>query len=133
MHQGGCLCGAVRYEVTGDLAPVQFCHCSDCREAQGSAFGANIPVATADFRLISGAGRLKAYQSSPGKQRVFCADCGSPLFSRLDSAPERLRLRAGSLDAPTGARPGFHFYVADKADWWRIEDDLPQYPRERPT
>ena len=52
MQTGSCLCRAVKFEVAGDLAPIQLCHCGDCRKAQGSAFAANILVATADFRLL---------------------------------------------------------------------------------
>jgi hypothetical protein len=133
MHTGSCLCGAVRYQINGEIAPIQLCHCGDCRKAQGSAFGANVPVATADFRLLSGEDSLRVYESSPGKERVFCGTCGSPILSRLTAHPERIRLRAGSLDAPVGAPLAFHFYVASKADWWPIDDDLEQYPAERPV
>lgn len=133
MHTGSCLCRAVKFEVTGDLAPIQVCHCGDCRKAQGSAFATNIPVATADFRFLSGEDRLKAYESSPGKERVFCADCGSPIFSRLKSKPEVVRLRAGALNEPVETKLAFHFYTASKASWWPISDGLPQYPHERPA
>jgi hypothetical protein len=122
----------VRYEVDGDLPPIQVCHCGDCRKAQGSAFATNLPVPTADFRLLSGADRLKAYESSPGKERVFCADCGSPIFSRLKARPDVVRLRAGTLDEPVATEVGFHFHTASKAGWWPITDDKPQYPAERP-
>jgi len=133
MRSGSCLCRAVRFEIDGDLAPIQFCHCGDCRKAQGTAFASNIPVATKDFRLLSDEAELQAYESSPGKERVFCRRCGSPIFSRHVSAPGVVRLRAGALDAPTGAAPGFHFHVASKADWWDITDDLPQHPHARPA
>ncbi|UTP40796.1 GFA family protein [Phenylobacterium sp. LH3H17] len=133
MHTGSCLCRAVRFEVTGDLAPVQVCHCGDCRKAQGSAFGANIPVATADFTLLSGEGELRAYESSPGKERVFCSRCGSPVFSRLTGKPGVVRLRAGSLDEPVATEIGFHFYVASKASWWPIAGEATSYDGERPA
>ena len=133
MQSGSCLCRAVRFEVVGDLAPIQVCHCGDCRKAQGSAFGTNIPVATADFRLVSGAEQLQAYESSPGKERVFCRRCGSPIFSRLTARPDLVRLRAGTLDGPVATEVGFHFHVASKAGWWPITDGKPQYPDERPT
>lgn len=133
MHTGSCLCRAVRFEVTGDLAPIQVCHCGDCRKAQGAAFGTNIPVASADFRLLSGEDHLQAYESSPGKERVFCRTCGGPIFSRLTARPDLVRLRAGTLDTPVESRVGFHFHTASKADWWPISDDLPQHPHERPA
>ena len=133
MITGSCLCGAVRYEIEGHLAPIQLCHCNQCRKAQGAAFAANIPVAAAQFRLVSGEDHLKAYQHSPGKERVFCTGCGAPIFSRRLADPGTLRLRAGLLDNPTHAAPSFHFHTASKADWWEIaDDDLPRFPGPRP-
>lgn len=134
MHTGSCLCRAVRFEVLGDLAPIQLCHCGDCQKAQGAAFGANIPVARDALRFVAGEESLRAYESSPGKERVFCSVCGSPILSRLAAAPGTVRLRAGSLDAPVGARLDFHFHTASKADWWELADDgLPHYPGPRPA
>jgi len=132
MHTGSCLCGAVRYEIAGELAPLQLCHCSQCRRASGAAFAANMPVRNEDFRVIAGADKLKAFASRPGKERVFCADCGSQLFSRNAGFPDHVRVRARGLDAPAAPPLAFHFHVASKAPWWPIEDDLPQYPAARP-
>ncbi|MDZ4373328.1 MAG: GFA family protein [Phenylobacterium sp.] len=133
-HRGGCLCGGVRYEVEGPLAPVQFCHCGQCRKAQGSAFAANVPVASDSFRLVQGEDLLREHRASPGKRRVFCGACGSPIFSQRDAAPEVKRLRAGSLDGD-GADliPGFHIQTRSKAAWWPLPATLPAYPDEPPT
>jgi len=133
MHTGSCLCRAVRFEVAGKLAPIQACHCGHCRKAQGGAFATNIPVATADFTLLSGEAELRAFESSPGKERVFCGRCGSPVFSRLASKPEVVRLRAGTLDEPVATEIGFYFHVASKASWWPITDDAPRFLGERPA
>jgi hypothetical protein len=133
MQTGGCLCGAVRYEIAGPLAGVQLCHCSQCRRASGSAFAANMPVRAEDFRITSGeGGALKAFESSPGKQRVFCGACGSPIISRSAGDPGWVRVRAGTLDEPADTSAAFHFHVASKAGWLAITDDLPQYPGARP-
>ncbi len=134
--EGGCLCGAVRYRVSGPLGPVVLCHCGQCRKAQGSAFAANAPVSTHDFMLLRGADSLTAYASSPGKWRSFCRHCGAPIHSRRDSAPGVLRLRLGSLDdSPATAaalQPAAHIHVASKAPWWPITDDLPQHAGVEP-
>jgi hypothetical protein len=133
VHGGGCLCGAIRYEIEGDLAPIQICHCEDCRKAQGSAFAANVPVATARFRVTAGETRLRAYQSSPGKERLFCSVCGSPLLSRLSDRPDMVRIRAGTLDGGAPVHVGFHFFTASRAGWWPILDALPRYAGPRPA
>jgi len=132
IHAGGCLCGGVRYEVAGPLAPVQLCHCGQCRKAQGGPFGANTPVASAAFRLMQGADLLREFRASPGKRRVFCGTCGGPIFSQRDDAPDALRLRAGTLDDGAGLELGFHIQTASKASWWPIVDDLPAYPAAGP-
>jgi hypothetical protein len=134
MNTGGCLCGGVRYEVEGPLAPVQLCHCGQCRKAQGGAFGANVPVDGAAFRLIQGEDLLREYRASPLKRRVFCGTCGSPLFSQRDDTPGALRLRVGTLDGDgAGLEIGFHIQAASKAAWWPIDDDHPAYPEVGPV
>jgi hypothetical protein len=130
-YRGSCLCGGVAYEYAGEFGLFSLCYCAQCRKAQGSAFVAVLPVNTTDFKLIRGENLLKAYSASPGKERVFCGTCGSPLFSRLQSKPELLRLRVGTLDTPIGRKPESHQFVASKADWYDILDHVPQYA-ERP-
>lgn len=132
MHTGGCLCGGVRYEIRGAIGPVTLCHCAQCRKAQGGAHVAAAPVASADFHLVAGADLLAAWESSPGKERVFCRRCGSPILSRRRADPAGLRLRIGTLDTPLGRRPAAHIWVSDKADWDIIEDTIAQYERFEP-
>lgn len=127
MHTGGCLCGGVRFRIRGALAPIQICHCSQCRKAQGTPFASNLPVAASAFELLAGAELLKQFESSPGKQRVFCSRCGSPVYSRKDALPDVLRIRVGLLDEPVMAQPAVHFYTGSKAGWWSIRDDLPRF------
>ena len=126
-YTGSCLCGRIAFEIEGELAPIQLCHCRQCRKAQGGAFAAVIPVATSAFRFVRGAGSLKPYESSPGKQRCFCAECGSPVFSRRQSLPGVLRVRAGLIDGPLPVRPAWHAHTGSKCDWWPIDDGLLQY------
>jgi hypothetical protein len=126
--RGSCLCGGVRYALTAPLTEIGLCHCQQCRKANGSAFAANAPVPETAFQLQVGAELLKAYESSPGKQRVFCGHCGSPIYSRNAKKPGVLRLRIGLLDTPAGHTPDFHFMTAYRADWYAIRDKLPQYP-----
>ncbi|KAF0809086.1 glutathione-dependent formaldehyde-activating protein [Alcanivorax sp. S71-1-4] len=127
-HTGSCLCGGVRYQVTGPLPGIQLCHCGQCRRAQGTPFVTNMPVARSAFTLLSGEDLLQRYESSPGKTRVFCRHCGSPLYSERDTMPDVLRIRAGSLEGDVQAAPAVHIYTVDACNWWPINDELPQYP-----
>jgi hypothetical protein len=126
MLTGRCLCGGVRYEVTGSLGPVALCHCSMCRRASGTAFASNASVQGDDFHLRAGAELVQTYESSPGKLRHFCRVCGSPLWATDPKMPGYVRIRLGTLEDDPGVRPAFHFAVESKAPWFEITDDLPR-------
>ena len=126
MVTGSCLCGGVRYEVTGKLGPVALCHCGMCRKASGTAFASNASVERDRFRLTQGVDLVQRYESSPGHWRCFCRVCGSPVFGELAAMPTLVRLRLGLLDDDPGARPAYHWAIEFKAPWWTIRDDLPQ-------
>lgn len=127
---GGCLCGAVRYEIRGPLRDVVNCHCSKCRRFHGSV-GAYSAVAREDLVIIDGRG-LKYYDSAqdetPGVQRGFCSECGSSLFW---DAPEHghVAVAAGSLDDASDLKLMAHIWVGQKADWIEINDQLPKHVR----
>lgn len=127
-HHGACLCQGIRFRIEGDLAPIQICHCSQCRRVQGGPFATNIPVETARLTFLAGEDLLQRYESSPGKIRAFCRVCGSPVFSQRDTLPGVVRIRAGLLSEPVAAVLGFHAHVDSKAGWWPLQDDLPRYP-----
>lgn len=132
MLHGGCLCGRVSYEIDGAIAPIDYCHCSQCRRASGSAFAANATVASAAFRLTSGAELLREFESSPGKLRVFCSVCGSTLYAHYPAVPTELRLRVGTLSSDPVARASGHYHVASRAPWFTITDELPRYEGDGP-
>ncbi len=123
-----CLCGGITFRIDGELEPIQICHCSQCRRAQGSAFAANIPVKESAVHFDSGTELMAEYEATPGKRRVFCKRCGSPLYSARSSLPGVLRIRAGLIAEPLNVRPLFHAYVDSKANWYDIRDDVPQFP-----
>ncbi|HYD96594.1 MAG TPA: GFA family protein [Noviherbaspirillum sp.] len=132
MTRGSCLCGAVRYEYDGPFGTITVCRCSDCRKAQGSASVIAAPVDVAAFRWTGGQDLIAEYESSPGKKRAFCRNCGTPLYSRRDEQPQVLRLRMGTIDSETAARPSAHIFVANLPPWAQMDDDLPGYERLEP-
>ncbi|MDE2400855.1 MAG: GFA family protein [Burkholderiales bacterium] len=133
MHQGSCLCKGVTFTVAGELPPIQVCHCSQCRHAQGTPFATNIPVAEVQVTWLSGVELIHYYESSPGKFRCFCKTCGSPLFSKRASLPGILRMRAGTFDGDLLSRVGVHIYHGSKAHWWTGLDDAPKFDEMPPV
>ena len=133
MLRGSCLCGGVRYEISGKkLYRALNCHCSMCRKAHGAAFRSRATVRSSDFRLVSGDHLLTFFESSRGNHRGFCRVCGSPIVSKFDAYPSVLGLPLGALDDDPGVRPQLHVYVAYKAPWFAITDDLPQFAEGPP-
>src|SRR6266478_5531882 len=124
---GTCLCRKVRFEIRGELGSIVYCHCESCRKAQGTAFVANAPVADEAFAVTSGADLIAKYESSPGKYRCFCRNCGSPVYSYRASIPGTVRVRLGTLDGDPVLRPVLHSWVGEKAPWFEITDGLPQF------
>jgi len=124
---GGCLCGGVRYEYHGDIEEVSMCHCSQCRKAQGSAYVAVSPIQTDKFKLLQGQALLKEFRAVPHKARVFCSNCGSPIYSVRDDLPGVMRLRIGTIETPFQCPNAYHIYTGSKATWDQIHDTLPQY------
>ena len=131
MIEGSCLCGGVRYQYDGEIEEISICHCAQCRKAQGSAFAANSPIASARFRLIAGAELLKEYRATPGKARVFCANCGSPIYSAKDDLPETKRLRLGTVETPFACSNIYHIFVGAKASWLDIADTHPRFTERK--
>lgn len=127
--QGGCLCGAVRYEVSAPSVLARYCHCTHCQRRTGTALSANCLFPRESFRLLSGTEQLRAYQPPTGLPKLFCTNCGSALFSGDPFADEQVVIRMGTFDADPGIRPQYRQFVDSAAPWEPIPDDgLPRYP-----
>ena len=127
---GSCLCGAVRYEISGAFRLIGHCHCSMCRKSHGAAFATWGIVGPDQFQWTSGAEFVEAYGSSPGRERCFCRKCGSPLASA--HAGKVTEVVVGTVDGDPGARPREHIFVGSKAPWYEIADALPQHQQWPP-
>lgn len=121
---GRCLCGAIRYRIEGPVGEAHACHCGQCRRQSGH-FVAGADIAWGDVRIEDDA-TLRWFESSPGVRRGFCGACGSNLF--WVSEAYGASLSVGGLDGPTGLRIANHIFVADKGDYYEIDDDLPKHP-----
>lgn len=128
MHKGGCLCDRVRYQYEGEIEEISRCYCTQCQKAQGTAFVAVAPVQADRLKIVQGQEFLKEFRASPGKARVFCAECGSPLYSTREDLPDIKRLRIGTLETPIGATRQYHAFVSAKVSWYEINDKFSQHP-----
>jgi len=133
MYQGGCLCGVVRFEIHGPIRNIVYCHCSQCRKVQGSAFATNGIVNTDDFHVTCGSTELGKYEENPGQAKYFCCHCASPILSKNEACPGQVRVRLGTIETDIKERPVAHIYVSSKANWETIPDDgLPRYNEHEP-
>jgi hypothetical protein len=124
MDSGSCLCGNVQYKIEGKVGDVVHCHCRTCQKAHASAFSSVADVQDSEFQLLSGT--LNRYQSSPGKWRYFCGNCGTQIYAKREGT-QHLILRMGSLDTAPDTKAVNHIWVSHKASWYEFADDLPKY------
>jgi hypothetical protein len=124
---GGCLCGKVRYICEADPLLCVTCHCKNCQRQAGSALSVIIGVPEA---AVACDGALTTYNdtgdSGATVRRQFCGTCGSPVFTRVDSPPGMLFIKAGTLDDTSILKPAFHCYAKSKQDWVDL-GDLPAF------
>ncbi|WP_340677546.1 GFA family protein [Paraglaciecola sp.] len=133
MYLGKCLCGAVEISINGKISEIIHCHCSLCRKNSGTAFATNGFINAAEFTILSGKDSLSVFSFKPGRNRYFCAKCGSPVYSSNDSDPERYRIRLGILDSAISERPISHNFVSSQANWEDLDAQLPRYDAFEPS
>ena len=122
---GSCLCGRVNYQISGKVGDIVHCHCKTCRKAHGAAFSSVAAVDDSDFKL-SGREHLNSFESSKGKQRFFCTNCGTQIYAKREHT-RHIILRLGSLDDHPQASEKNHIWVSDQADWYSINNNLPEH------
>lgn len=123
VRTGSCICGSVRYTITGEMGAAGACHCSMCRKQSGHFIsGAKVPEGGLEFSSEEG---LRWYRSSDWAERGFCANCGSSLFYRLTDGSATIAM-LGAIDNPTGLKLTGHIFVGEKGDYYEITDGLPQ-------
>lgn len=132
MYSGQCLCGEVKIEIHGSITDIIHCHCSLCRKASGTAYATNGFVKTSEFSLVQGKELLRGFSLKQGRQRHFCSNCGSPVYSSNSADPQRIRIRLGILDSAITERPISHNFVSSKANWEDLDAKLPRYDGHEP-
>lgn len=131
-HQGGCYCGAVRYEIVGPPNWAGHCHCRSCQLSLGGAFATWAKVRAEDFFVIKG--EIRICEKTPGIKRGFCGDCGTTLTYAAEVEVEGQNWQAdawfsaATLDSPSIAGPAAHVFVSHQQPWIKLADGLPTFP-----
>lgn len=118
-RDGGCLCGSVRYRISGAPIWINACHCTDCQRLTGSAFGINIITEASNIELLSGELRIDQAPSPSGRGQTIhrCAACGTRMWSNYGT-PDVIRfVAAGTLDEPAAITPDIHIFTRSKLPW----------------
>lgn len=125
MISGSCLCGSVKYRISGKVGDIIHCHCKTCQKAHGTAFSSVATVNDTDFTIL-GDENLKYFESSMGKKRYFCTTCGTQIYAKRDNS-QHVILRLGSLDDDPKSNEKNHIWVSHKASWYSINSNLPEH------
>ena len=119
---GGCLCGAIRYRAIGKQIGSGYCHCKSCRHHTGAPVVAFVVFSKKQVKWLKG-NRIR-YQSSQGKFRSFCRNCGTSLTFEDD---ELVEFHVSTLDNPNECHPNEHTHYREKITWFELCDNLPKY------
>jgi hypothetical protein len=128
--EGGCACGAIRYQLRATPHDTGWCHCRLCQRNSGAPAIVFTTVGVEAFSITRGA--LATWRSSDFGERGFCAACGSLLTMRIDFQPDTIDVAAASLDRPEVVAPGFHIFCGAAIPWAVLDDGLPRHEQFRP-
>lgn len=126
---GSCLCGAIRYSVTGEPARFLHCHCSRCRKSTGTGHASNLFVNEASISWEGDSALIKAYKIPDAERftRTFCSKCGGPLPREIKEM-RMVFIPAGTLDDEPDIRPQARIFYSSRASWSCSDDGIPSYP-----
>ena len=129
---GGCMCGAIRYELMSDPFDCGWCHCRTCQLTSGAPAMVFASVPEGDMVWTKGPDRVKSVASSSFGHRTFCGVCGTPFQMKVNHQPETVDFSIATLDQPGAVTPGFHIFWSSKVPWFEPADDLPRFDKFRP-
>jgi len=129
--EGGCLCGAVRYQIAGPLGDVVHCHCAMCRKSSGAPVVTWISVAAGCFAFTSG--EPSVHRSSSHAERRFCGGCGAQLTFWSERDPQNIDVTLGTLDEPERHPAIRHIWTGSRLPWIQLDKHLPDYAEESPS
>ena len=125
---GGCLCGAVRYEILAEPIGAGNCHCRTCQRSVGTAY---MPVLFVPYQALKISGQYKEFATTSASgntmNRGFCPECGTALFGRNSGSDKIRPVNAATLDDPRVYQPHMDFWVSDAQPWDYMDPNLPKF------
>ncbi len=128
--EGGCLCGAIRYRITGPIESVVHCHCGMCRRASGAPVVTWLTVAAKRFQVTQGAPARR--KSSENAERTFCPDCGAQITFNSTRYPDEVDVTLGTLDRPERHPAKRHIWISSRLPWLHLDESLPGHETAMP-
>lgn len=131
-YEGGCQCGAIRYEVVGEPRQVVVCHCTDCQRQSGSAFGMTMVVDEAAFRVTHGEPKTFMSKSDTGRVKLgaFCPQCGTRIYHKPEWRRGTISVKPGTLDDTSWLRPQVHLWTSRKQGWVTIPEGVEAHEQQ---
>jgi hypothetical protein len=127
LNEGGCVCGKMRYQLSGSPRPGSICYCLDCRRASAAPSVAWVSVRREDFLLLSG--QLKQFKHA-GRLRSFATCCGTPILVQDAVDSQRMDVTTCSMDSPELHPPVAAIWTEDRLPWIQASS-LPEFRRDR--
>lgn len=122
--RGRCLCSSIQFEIDEPVEACVNCHCDSCRRQCSAPMTTYVGINDGNWRWTQGT--PKTYKSSPGVERSFCDNCGTPLSFRSDSMSGVMHVYVASLDEPEKFQPTLHVASEEKLSWLKLADNLPE-------
>ena len=133
MRTGHCRCGAVTYELSGDVIATAVCHCDNCQRQSGGAFSVNLVVHESQVNMT---GTLSTFEERGEHgddvyvRRRFCPTCGSPVISELAKTNGVVAIKAGTLDDRSDVNPTVEVWCVDRQPWVSLPGMVVSLERE---
>jgi hypothetical protein len=130
INQGGCLCSAIRFRVSGEPIFSSICHCATCRRASAAPTVAWLTFDRGQIEILSGQPRV--YRSSQGVVRQFCGTCGSQLWYEQADRPNTIDITTASMDNPNLFPPTMEVWLEHRLSWQGADAARAHYVRSAP-
>jgi hypothetical protein len=129
---GGCLCGDIRYEATGDPAQTMICHCKVCQKTSGSALSTIALYPKAQVEIKSGSLQGYSYDSDSGNtlEINFCPKCGSPVLLNMSMAPDLVSIKVGTFDDTSWFNPAVNIWTDSRQPWFKLDPEATNVPKQ---